>query len=275
MPPRVVSLVPSITETLLHWGVTPLAVTRFCEAPGVATVGGTKNPDVAAIVACAPDLVVMDKEENRLVDAEALEAQGVAVHVTHVHSVADVFPALTRLAAAVGLPPWTGPHIPPETAGGLLLRAWVPIWRRPWMTINGDTYGSSLLVAAGIGNVCQDTPDRYPVISLDAAAALEPDVVLAPSEPYAFGPRHRAELERVAPVIFVDGQDMFWWGSRTPLAVARFQELARSLRIRYADGGNPGDQNVRSPEPDGGQLDSGYAAGARRTGGSDDERRDR
>jgi ABC-type hemin transport system substrate-binding protein len=265
MPPRVVSSGPSTTETLLDWGVTPLAVTRFCEAPGVVTVGGTKNPDVAAIVACAPDLVVMDKEENRLADAEALEAQGVAVHVTHVHSVADVFPTLAGLAVAVGLPPWTGPHIRPETAGGPLVRAWVPIWRRPWMTINGDTYGSSLLMAAGISNVAQDTPDRYPVISLDAAAALEPDVVLAPSEPYAFGPRHRAELERVAPVIFVDGQDMFWWGSRTHLAVARFQELARSLRIRYADGGSP----------DGGQLDSGDAGGARRRGGSDDERRDR
>ncbi len=97
------SLVPSITETLLAWGVTPLAVTRFCEAPGVPTVGGTKNPDVAAIVACAPDVVVMDKEENRAVDAEALEADGVVVHVTHVRTVDDVAPTLARLAARRGV----------------------------------------------------------------------------------------------------------------------------------------------------------------------------
>ena len=72
---RVVSLVPSVTETLLAWDVVPVAVTRFCEAPGVLTVGGTKNPDLAAIQALSPDLVVMDKEENRLGDAEVVGGQ--------------------------------------------------------------------------------------------------------------------------------------------------------------------------------------------------------
>ncbi|HLY83760.1 MAG TPA: helical backbone metal receptor, partial [Acidimicrobiales bacterium] len=62
---RVVSLVPSVTETLLAWGVVPLAVTRFCEQPDLPTVGGTKDPDLGAIVALRPDLVVVDREENR------------------------------------------------------------------------------------------------------------------------------------------------------------------------------------------------------------------
>ena len=56
---RVVSMVPSVTESLLHWGVVPVACTRFCEQPTLAHVGGTKDPDVAAIVALAPDLVVV------------------------------------------------------------------------------------------------------------------------------------------------------------------------------------------------------------------------
>lgn len=59
MTARVVSLVPSATETLLAWGVEPVAVTRFCRAPGVASVGGTKDPDVVAVVEAAPDLVVL------------------------------------------------------------------------------------------------------------------------------------------------------------------------------------------------------------------------
>ena len=100
--PRVVSLVPSVTETLLAWDVVPVAVTRFCEAPGVLTVGGTKNPDLAAIQALTPDLVVMDKEENRLGDAEWLEANGMVLHVTHVRTLDDVEPTLTALARAVG-----------------------------------------------------------------------------------------------------------------------------------------------------------------------------
>ncbi len=172
VPPRVVSLVPSITETLLAWGVTPLAVTRFCEAPGIPTVGGTKNPDVAAIVASSPDLVVMDKEENRAVDAEALEADGVAVHVTRVRGVvgrgADAGPPRRRSGIAGGRGRGDSaprPKIRPpsaETATHASPRAWVPIWRRPWMTISGATYGSSILAAAGIDNVYEDAPDPYP-----------------------------------------------------------------------------------------------------------------
>ena len=78
---RVVSLVPSATETLLAWGVTPVACTRFCEQPAIRAVGGTKNPDVAAIVELAPDLVVVDEEENRREDHDALVEAGLEVHV--------------------------------------------------------------------------------------------------------------------------------------------------------------------------------------------------
>ena len=69
---RVVSLVPSVTETLLAWQITPVAVTRFCEQPDLPHVGGTKDPDVAAIVELRPDLVVLCDEENRREDADAL-----------------------------------------------------------------------------------------------------------------------------------------------------------------------------------------------------------
>src|SRR5205807_1142907 len=138
---RVVSLVPSVTESLLAMGVTPVAVTRFCEQPGLPTVGGTKDPDVAAIVALGPDLVVVDEEENRREDA--------------------------------------------------------------------------------------DEPTRYPEVTLDQARARGPDVVLAPSEPYPFRRRHVPELEQVAPVELVDGRDLFWWGVRTPAAIARLGPLGR------------------------------------------------
>ena len=231
--PRVISLVPSVTETLLAWGVTPVAVTRFCEAPGVLTVGGTKNPDVEAIRALAPDLVVMDKEENRADDALALEASGVTVHATQVRAVKDVAPTLAALAAALGLPEIPGPGTDPAPAPAPgQRRAFIPIWRRPWMTINGATYGSSILAAAGIVNIYADAAEPYPTVTLEAAAELRPDVVLAPSEPYPFAERHRTQLEGVAPVVFVDGQDLFWWGSRTPGAVARVRQLAADVANR-------------------------------------------
>ncbi len=224
--PRVVSLLPSVTETLHAWGLDPIACTRFCERPDLPHVGGTKDPDVPAIVALRPDLVVVDEEENRREDAEALQAAGLELLVTTVRSVADVAPTLARLAAALGAP-YPGGHV----AGGPPLpavRAFVPIWRRPWMTINGDTYGSSLLAAAGIGNVFGSEADRYPTLDdLEAAARRAPDRVVAPSEPFPFTERHRTELETVAPTTFVDGQDLFWWGVRTPAAIERLTSVLR------------------------------------------------
>ena len=90
----IVSLVPSVTETLLAWGVVPAACTRFCEQPDLPHVGGTKNPDVEAIVALRPSLVVMCDEENRREDADALAAAGVPVHSCSPRSVAEVAPVI-------------------------------------------------------------------------------------------------------------------------------------------------------------------------------------
>jgi ABC-type Fe3+-hydroxamate transport system substrate-binding protein len=232
---RVVSLVPSVTETLLAWGVVPIAVTRFCEHPELPHVGGTKDPDIDAIVGLRPDLVVVDVDENTRPAADALEAAGVSLHVTEVRRVADVAPVLAALAGAVGL---AGPPAP-ETRVRFSsnryrfdktdVRAFIPIWRRPWMTISGDTYGSSLLAEAGFANVFADSTERYPTVSLDEAAARRPEVVLLPSEPYPFAERHRAEAQSVsADVRLVDGRDVFWWGVRTPGALARLAQRGSS-----------------------------------------------
>lgn len=229
--PRVVSLVPSATETLAAWGIVPVAVTRFCERPDLPVVGGTKDPDVAAIAALGPDLVVVCREENRLADAEALADAGCELFVVDIDTLADVEPTLAALAARLGVPPDRSGPTPGRVVRApapVTRTAFVPIWRRPWMSLSGTGYGASLLGHLGIAGVFADHPDRYPEVSLAEAAAAAPDLVVAPSEPYPFGERHRAELEAVAPVVLVDGQDLFWWGVRTPAAVDR---LAAALAV--------------------------------------------
>lgn len=234
-----VSLVPSATEALLAWGIEPVAVTRFCEHPELANVGGTKDPDVDAIVALRPDLVVMCREENRAVDARALAAAGVRVHDIAPGSVDAVEPCLRTLAKVVGLAELAVPFAPVPELEPLDLRAFVPIWRKPWMTMRDETYGSSVLAALGVANVFDGSgpvlsdADRYPETTLQEARARRPDVVLAPSEPYPFGERHVAELEQVARVVLIDGQDLFWWGVRTPSALTR---LHATLSRRGVDG---------------------------------------
>jgi ABC-type Fe3+-hydroxamate transport system substrate-binding protein len=223
-PPRVVSLVPSVTETLLAWGVIPVACTRFCEQPDLPHVGGTKDPDVAGIVDLRPDLVVLCVEENRREDADALAEAGITTAALSIDGVADVAPALRSLAGLVGVDPDRVEEIDAgPSPGDQRLRAFVPIWKRPWMSLAGGTYGSSLLAAIGVDNVFADAADRYPTVTLEAARARGPDLVLAPSEPYPFGERHVPLLEEVAPVVLVDGQDLFWWGVRSPGAVERLR----------------------------------------------------
>jgi ABC-type Fe3+-hydroxamate transport system substrate-binding protein len=224
--PRVVSLVPSATETLLAWDISPVAVTRFCEQPELVAVGGTKDPDLDAVVALSPDLVVMCVEENRRDDADALERAGVELFVFDIDHVDDVGPQLGALADRLGVTGWS--HAPVGVDAIVSRRAFVPIWRRPWMTLRDETYGSSVLRRIGIANVFADHPTRYPEVALDDAAAAGADLVVAPSEPYPFAERHRAELETVAPVVFVDGKDLFWWGVRTRDAIGR---LAGVLRL--------------------------------------------
>ena len=221
-PVRVVSLVPSLTETLLAWGVMPVACTRFCEQPAILHVGGTKDPNIAAIVELAPDLVVMDREENRREDAEALAAAGIDVLSTDVTSVGGVAEMTVAVRARLGLEPFVapnvGPDVPPWTT------AFVPIWRRPWMTCSGQTYGSSLLASIGVANVYADADTAYPTVELDEVAARSPGFVLLPSEPYPFKQRHAAEIAAAIPsatIRLVDGQDLFWWGARTPGARER------------------------------------------------------
>lgn len=223
---RVVSLVPSVTETLAVWGVEPLACTRFCERPDLPHVGGTKNPDIGAIVSLAPDLVVLDRQENRKEDAEALTAAGVRIVALDVRSVEGLAGELAALARAVGAdrPDLVVPDLP-----ALGRRAFVPIWRRPWMTIGPATYGSSLLARLGVANVYADSLADYPEAPLDDVRARAPDVVLVPSEPYQFTAAHLAELEGVAPPVPVDGQDLFWWGARTPAALARLHAQLSEL----------------------------------------------
>jgi ABC-type Fe3+-hydroxamate transport system substrate-binding protein len=220
---RVVSLVPSVTETLAAWGITPVACTRFCERPDLPHVGGTKDPDVGRIAELAPDLVVMCEEENRREDADALTRAGVPTAALAIDGVGDVAPALRMLAGLVDAAVDVEEAAAQQVDAAERLRAFVPIWKRPWMTLSGGTYGSSLLSAIGVDNVFADAPERYPTVTLDEARARAPDVVLAPSEPYPFRERHVPTLEQVAPVVLVDGQDLFWWGVRTPVAMARLR----------------------------------------------------
>lgn len=233
-PQRVVSLVPSLTEALATSAPDLLVgATEWCTHPAgldVARVRGTKNPDLAAVAALEPDLVVANQEENRELDVRRLRDRGIAVWVTVTESVPGALASMERLfSLALGrdLPGWLvearrlwGGEVPAVRG-----RAAVPIWRDPWMVVGRDTFAGDLLRRLGVENVFADADGRYPSVELAAVAERRPDVVLLPDEPYAFTADDGPEAFDL-PALLVSGRLLTWYG---PSLVAAREELGRAL----------------------------------------------
>jgi ABC-type Fe3+-hydroxamate transport system substrate-binding protein len=180
-PQRVVSLVPSVTESLfdLNLGGRVIAVTDYCIHPAdqvarLLRVGGTKNPDVERIISLGPDLVIANQEENRREDVEALEAAGIPVWVTYPRTVADVFTLLwdimnlfeeTTMVSRIRLIEYTYDWVQgiSKAREDHPCRVFVPIWRDPLMTLNADTYIHDLLRVCGGSNVFETRMRRFPL----------------------------------------------------------------------------------------------------------------
>ena len=232
---RVVSIVPSLTEALAESAPGMLAgATDWCTHPAgldVPRLRGTKNPDVDAIIALQPDLVLGKQEENRLPDLDALRAAGVPVYVTDIRTVDGAFDSLGRMLAACGLdePPWlvdaraAWAALPEPT---MRRRAVVPIWRKPWMACGSDTFTGAVLARLGIDNVLADAPERYPKFSLND---LPPhDLVVLPDEPYLFTADDGPE-SFTAPSALVSGRLLTWYG---PSLVEAARVLPGALDVR-------------------------------------------
>jgi ABC-type Fe3+-hydroxamate transport system substrate-binding protein len=230
VPQRAVSLVPSLTETLFDLGIGQrlVGISTYCTRPAdkvasLPKVGGPKNPDLDAILALRPDIVLMNQEENRLEDAQALQAAGLTVWTSHPRTVMQALNLLWEVMDIFEAPNFSARVREIERAYDyteLAMRSetrpmpsvFVPIWREPWMTFNQDTYAHDLLSICGAHNIFAerqrlfplradlgevpalpaDDPrilgrdTRYPRITLEEVEALQPDVVLLPDEPYAF-----------------------------------------------------------------------------------------
>jgi ABC-type Fe3+-hydroxamate transport system substrate-binding protein len=218
---RVVSLVPSITETLAAARPGRLVgATNWCTHPGelsVARVRGTKNPDLNRILRLQPDLVIANKEENRELDVQRLRAAGVPVWVTVTENVPDALDSLERLfehglrwprpawlSEARSL--WLGP-VP-----ALAARVAIAIWRDPWMVVGRSTFTGDLVRRLGWGNVFAEHPERYPRVELEEIEQAGADVVLLPDEPYRFTGTDGPEAFERTPTLPVSGRLLTWYG---------------------------------------------------------------
>ncbi len=212
---------------------------------GLPRIGGTKNPDIARILALKPDLVFANEEENRIEDVRALERAGIEVDITFPKTVSEVPDAVRRwgrrlaegaeaeaeaLARRVEEEHAALAAEPP--APPFLYAYWV--WKDPWMTISDDTYVADLLRVAGGVNVFGRETERYPTSTPAESLARGADVHFFPSEPYRFRRQRHEEMtaqvfgkERVR--LFVEGDDYCWHGVRTLDGLKAMRELKRRI----------------------------------------------
>lgn len=238
---RIVSLCPSLTELVFDLGIgdSLVGITKFCVHPadgvrGVEKIGGTKTPKVPRIIELAPDLVLLNEEENRLEDAEALRAAGIPCHVSFPKTAVETAEMVRSIGVAVarveeaeriGRAIEEAARRAREGAAARpAVRYAYLIWREPLMTVSDDTFIADLLRLAGGENVFGARPMRYPIVEAEELAAAGPDAVFLSTEPFPFQPKHVDEISRdtgLAPEIFhiVDGEMLSWHGSRTPAGI--------------------------------------------------------
>lgn len=228
-PLRLVSLVPSSTETLfaLGRGDDLVGYTRFCVHPEEKVtpekwIGGTKNPKLEQIIGLQPDLVLANREENRQEDIDALEAAGIPVWVAEARTVTDAIADLRAMSNLVGRSE-RGERLAAQVEQALAdaqanaqpeprTFAYL-IWRDPWMVAGQETFISNLLAHGGGLNPFEG---RYPEVTLDDLRGV--DRVLLASEPFPLAEKHRAQLIAAGfaaeQVRLVDGERLSWHGVR-------------------------------------------------------------
>lgn len=239
-PRRIVSLVPSQTEYISDLGLaeTLVGITRFCIHPDhvfskTSKVGGTKQPDIEKIKSLSPDFIVANKEENEkevvmklrtfcpvwVSDVRNLpQALGMMEDLGRIFQKEHVAISLTqRISEGFNaLAPLKNP-----------LRVLYFIWRKPYMSVSGDTFIGDMLERLGFVNVMAESSSRYPVLQPEEIQALRPDVICLSSEPYPFREQHIEELKALCPqaqITLVDGEMFSWYGSRLMQSIPYFQK---------------------------------------------------
>ena len=200
-PSRVVSLVPSLTETLFDLGAgdAVAGITDFCIFPeGLdrPRVGGTKNPRIDEIRALAPDLVYMNLEENLERHAKQIE-EFAPVFVTEPKTVDDVAALIATLGAI---------HRRDERARELTeelaQRARSPSRRSRSRFRSGRSRGCGAAAtrtfrissSRSAARTCCAIANAIRRSTLEEVLALRPDVVFLPDEPYVFTADDAAEI---------------------------------------------------------------------------------
>lgn len=235
---KIISLVPSITETLFDFGLSDQEVigrTKFCIHPkdfvkNIEIIGGTKNLNIPKIKSLNPDLIIANKEENDKFQVEEL-MKDFKVWVTDIETLEDNQNFLTELGRLLNKED-VAENFTQKINSVFNLKktsdskkvAYL-IWKNPYMTIGSDTFIHEIIEKLGFENLFRDQT-RYPQISIDQMK--EAEIIFLSTEPFPFQQKHIEELQKELPgknIILVDGEAFSWYGTHLANCSAYFQTL--------------------------------------------------
>jgi len=193
VPQRIVSLAPSLTETVfaLDLGSHLAGVTDYCDYPPEARtharVGGPINPNIEQIVALHPDVVLATRAMNRLETVEALDRLGVPVYATDARSVEDVIASTRRLGKVLGAEARAESlaaemqqrlaELARRLAGRPPRRVLFVVWTDPIISTGQHTFLADALRRAGAESVV-NVPQDWPQISIEEVLHQNPEYLV-------------------------------------------------------------------------------------------------
>lgn len=249
-PRRIVSLVPSVTELIFALGGEARLVGRtdFCDYPPAArlktSVGGMVAPNLETIVTLRPDLVIATTAGNREETFVQLRRLGLPTYIVAADRIAEAMDLIARVGELVDRRAAAGPLVAGlEERIAVIRRAVQPfrpprvlyvLWPDPLIVPARHALITELIELAGGRSVTAREGEAYPQLSLEAAVAAAPEVILLASHGAGTGPVSRERWQRLASlpavkagrVHTVDGDLLHRYG---PRMVEGLDRLARAI----------------------------------------------
>ena len=194
LPSRIVSLAPSLTETLYALGVQDRLVgdTDYCDYPPDAQkkrkVGGPINPNLEEIAALHPDLVLVTKEINRLDTVRALDTLGIPTYATRAQNVDEILSTTQKLADLLGVATRLGKSLTADLEARLAAlhakldglppsRVLFVVWTHPLISVGKNTFIADALRKADAASIVDATQD-WPQMNLEEVVRLQPEYLV-------------------------------------------------------------------------------------------------
>ena len=236
-PERVISLIPSITETLISFGLEKeiIAVTNFCNLPPEVTetkekIGGPKHLNIDKIISLKPDLVIANAEENEKEEIEILEKNNIKIFVTFPKNVDDAINMMKKLSLIT----WTKEkadiiinkiekeyyELKNKKKNEHPFKVLNLIWKNPFMSVSGDTFIGDMLKIIKGKNIFEKSEKRYFNVHIEEIIKEDPEVIILPSEPYKFSKEDTLEIKSYQEIsavkndriFLLDGEIFSWYG---------------------------------------------------------------